>query len=484
MRRNWWTLMVVCAATFMLLLDVTIVTVALPNIQRELHAGFSAIQWVIDAYALSLAALLLVSGSLADRYGRRLLFIVGLVIFTAASVLCGAAQDPTMLVVSRAVQGVGGAILFATSLALLAVTFHGRERGIAFGVWGAVSGAATALGPIVGGAITTGISWRGVFWVNLPLGVAAIAITIRQVGESRSPHATRPDWPGFASFTGALVALVYGLIRAGERGWDDTGAITCFAAAALLLACFAAVEARVAHPMFDLSLLRIPTFLGASAAAFTMNASLFAMFVYLVLYLQNDLGYSALGAGTRLLIVTGATMIVAAIAGRASARIGPRWLIGPGLALVGAGLLWMRGIETGSSWTVLIPGFVVAGIGSGMVNPPLASTAVSVVPVQRSGMASGINTTFRQIGIAVGIAAYGTMFSATIREHHVGGIGAGYAIAMNDLLLTSGVVALAGAAASLLLLRHHDDDPAQPQSGTLTGPESPRAVAPARPDTR
>lgn len=464
MRRTWPTLLVVCAATFMLLLDVTIVTVALPDIGRDLDAGFTDIQWVIDAYALSLAALLLVSGSLADRYGRRRLFMTGLVIFTVASASCGAAQDPAMLIVSRAVQGVGGAILFATSLALLAITYHGRERGIAFGVWGAVTGAATALGPILGGLITTGISWRGVFWVNLPIGIAALVITSRRVAESRSPSPSRPDWPGFLTFTAALVALVYGLIRAGESGWGDGGAIGCLVVSAVLLVCFVVVETRVEHPMFDLSLLRIPTFLGASAAAFAMNASLFAMFIYLVLYLQDDQGYSALGTGTRLLIVTGPTMIVATIAGRLSNRISARWLVGPGLALVGVGLLLMRGLDADSAWTTLIPGFIIAGIGSGMVNPPLASTAVSVVPPQRSGMASGINTTFRQIGIAVGIAVYGTMFSSVLRDHSMAGLPPAYAIAMNDLFLASGLLALVGAAASLVLVRAHDQPPARPSA--------------------
>lgn len=459
MRRTWPTLLAVCAATFMLLLDITIVTVALPDIGQELHAGFTQIQWVIDAYALSLAALLLVSGSLADRYGRRRLFTIGLAIFTAASAACGAAQNPGMLIASRAVQGIGGAVLFATSLALLAVTFQGRARGIAFGVWGAVSGAATALGPIVGGALTSGISWRAVFWVNLPIGVAALVLTGRYVAESRSPYPSRPDWPGFLTFTAALLALVYGLIHAGQAGWSDATVVACLVACAVLLICFVVVETRVADPMFDLSLLRIPTFLGASAAAFAMNASLFAMFIYLVLYLQVDLGYSPLGTGTRLLIITGPTMIVATIAGRASNHVPARWLIGPGLALVGAGLMLMRGLDAASTWTTLIPGFVVAGIGSGLVNPPLASTAVAVVPPHRSGMAAGINTTFRQIGVALGIAAYGTMFSATLRNHTADGVRAAYAIAMNDLLLAAGLLALVGAATSFLLLHSYEGHP-------------------------
>ena len=416
MEKKWWTLVVVCAATFMLLLDITIVIVALPTIQAGLHASFSEVQWVVDAYALTLASVLLTAGSLADRYGRRLLFTIGLVVFTLGSLLCGVAQSPLMLILSRSAQGVGGAILFATSLALLAQTFHGHERGTAFGVWGAVTGVAVGLGPVLGGIITTGISWRGIFLVNLPIGVAALAVTRWKVDESKTSHAARPDWAGFASLTAGLVSLVYGLIRAGEISWSDSGVVVCLVLAAVFLGLFVLVESRADHPLFDLSLFRIPTFRGGLAAAFAMNGSLYAMLLYLVLYLQDDLGYSALGTGLRLLIMSGVTLVTATIAGRLSTHMPVRWLIGPGLFLVGAGLLLMTGLDGASTWTHLIPGFIVAGAGAGMVNPPLASTAVGVVSPQRSGMASGVNTTFRQIGIATGIAAYGSIFAASLQS--------------------------------------------------------------------
>ncbi|WP_328825246.1 MFS transporter [Tomitella gaofuii] len=491
-RHNIWTLLVVCAATFMLLLDVTIVTVALPDIQHELSASFTAVQWVIDAYALTLAALLLVSGSLADRFGLRLVFTVGLVVFTGGSALCAGAQDATMLVLSRAVQGIGGAILFATSLALLAVNFHGKARGMAFGVWGAVTGVATSLGPILGGALTTGVSWRAIFWINIPIGVIAVVATLRYVAESKSPHAARPDWTGAATFTAGLVALVYGLIRAGQEGWTDGAVLGCFAAAVVLLAAFVVVERRVAHPMFDLSLLRIPTFLGGSIAAFAMNGSLFAMFLYVVIYLQNGLGYSALETGVRMLLVSGMTLVAATVAGRASAHVSTKWLIGPGLALVAVGLFLMMGLDAGSDWTHFIAGFVVAGLGAGLVNPPLASTAIGVVAPQRSGMASGINNTCRQVGIAVGTAVYGTIFATSMRGalEGAGATGqgaqlagavqhgsvasivgsappeqqaslahellAGFAGSMDDLLLTGGIVALVGAVLAIVLIRSRD----------------------------
>ncbi|MFC0082547.1 MFS transporter [Aciditerrimonas ferrireducens] len=494
---KWWTLAVACAATFMLLVDLTIVVVALPPIQRALHSSFSDVEWVVDAYALSLAAGLLTAGSLADRFGQRRVFAVGLVVFTLGSAVCGVAQSPAMLIVSRAAQGVGGAVLFATSLSLIANAFRGRDRGIAFGVWGAITGFAAGLGPILGGVITTDLTWRGIFLVNVPIGVVTIGITVWKVGEFRAEQAPSPDWAGFVLFTGAMVSLVYGLTEAGITSWGNGAVVASLALSAVVLLAFVLVERRVAHPMLDLSLFRIPTFDGGLVAAFAMNASLFAMVLYLVLYLQDDLGYSALAAGTRLLLVTGVTMVVATAAGRVSSHVPVRLLIAPGLLLVGVGLLLMAGIGADTSWTHLIPGFVLAGAGSGLVNPPLASTAVGVVRPARAGMASGANSTGRQIGVALGVAAYGTIFTAAlsrqlrsslaavpalaarrgtivaaVQQGTIGSLiertGAGvrgslvvairtaFAGALNDLLVVSGLVALAGAVGSVLLVRSRD----------------------------
>jgi EmrB/QacA subfamily drug resistance transporter len=518
MDKKWWTLLAVCMGTFMLLLDVTIVIVAQPAIQGGLHAGFSDVQWVLDAYALTLASLLLTSGVLADRYGRKRLFQIGLVIFTLGSLLCGVAQDPLMLILSRSAQGVGGAIMFATSLALLGHSFRGKDRGVAFGAWGAVTGVATALGPVLGGVIVTDWSWRGIFLVNVPIGVIAVALTAWQVEESKSPHPTRPDWTGFALLTSGLVTLVYGLIRAGENSWSDTGVIVCLAIGCALLAGFIAAERRVAHPMFDLSLLRTPTFAGGSIAAFAMNGSLYAVLLWLVLYLQDILGYSAQDAGLRLAIISGAQFVTAAIAGRFSERVPARWLIGPGLALVGIGLVVMAGLSGDSSWTHLIPGFIVAGLGSGMVNPPLASTAIGVVPPNQAGMASGINATFRQIGIAAGIAALGSIFTTAVQHNlaHASPVGSSaanivtkvrqgqvgqligslpparrgevelairsaFAAGLNDLLYVTAGLALVGALCALLLIRGKDfvrrtDPQATPPAGEQADPTTPAPV--------
>jgi EmrB/QacA subfamily drug resistance transporter len=452
----WWTLVAVCLGTFMLLLDVTIVIVALPDVQTSLGASFSEVQWTIDAYSLSLAALMLPAGSLADLFGRRRLFATGLVVFTAGSLLCGLAQSPTMLIASRAGQGVGGATMFATSLALLAQTFHGRDRGTAFGVWGAVTGISVALGPVLGGLLTSGLGWRWIFLVNLPVGIAAIVITCRYVAESRPEESRHLDPAGFGVFTVGLLSLIYGLIRASEDGWTNGIVIACFAAAVVLLASFPLVERVVRAPMFDLSLFRKPTFVGGLIAAFGMNGSLFAMLLFLVVYLQDVLHYSALQTGLRLLAIMGATLLAAILAGRLSAHVPVRLLVGPGLLLVGAGLILMRGLDPNSEWTHLVPGFIVAGLGAGLVNPPLASTAIGVVRPRVAGMASGINSTFRQIGIATSVAALGSILAT--RE--AGTTGAAHAAAfisgLNELFVISGLIALSTGALALLLIRQRD----------------------------
>jgi EmrB/QacA subfamily drug resistance transporter len=413
---KWWALVAVCLGTFMLLVDITIVTVALPDIQRALHSSFSDLQWIVDAYALTLAAFLLTAGSLADMYGRRRLYLIGLVIFTGASALCGFAVSTIMLELSRGLQGIGGAIMFAVSLALLADAFRGRDRGVAFGVWGAITGLAVAVGPLLGGVLTSGISWRWIFFVNLPIGVVAVVLTAMRVGESRMPAASRPDWAGFALFTAGLASLVYALIESSRRSFTDGVVLGCFAAAAVLLTAFLLVEWRVSNPMFDLRLFRLPTFSGGLVAAFGLSASIFAMLLYLVLYLQDNLGYSALGTGVRLTIISGGTLITATIAGRLSSKMPVRFLIGPGLILVGIALLLMRGLTATSTWTHLIPGMILSGLAIGLVNPPLASTAVGVVQPERAGMASGINSTFRQVGIATGIALLGSLFASKVTE--------------------------------------------------------------------
>jgi EmrB/QacA subfamily drug resistance transporter len=465
MARKWWTLVAVCTGVFMLLLDVTIVNVALPDIQRSLGASLGDLQWVVDAYALSLAALLLTAGSLADRLGRRVMFSIGIVVFTVGSLLCGVAGDPTFLALARALQGVGGAIMFATSLALLSTAFRGSDRGTAFGIFGAVTGVAVAVGPVLGGAITSGLSWRWIFFVNLPIGVLALAATLLRVDESRDPRPRRIDWLGFTTFSAGLGALVFGLIRSTEDGWGSSVVVGSLAGAAVLLGLFVVVEYVQREPMFDLSLVRVPTFVGGLTSAFGISASLFAMLTYLVLYIQNLLGYSAIEAGVRFLPLTLAIFLTAGVAGRLSARVPTRLLIGPGFVLIAIGLLLMHGLTPASDWTALLPGMIVAGVGAGLVNVPLASTAVAVVEHERAGMASGVNATFRQVGIATGIAALGAIFSHSVGDRATP---QAFVNGLNDILLVGVGIAVVSAVAAFTLIRQRDYVEAPASSSTTT----------------
>ena len=377
-------------------------------------------------------------------------------------------------------QGIGGATIFATSLALLAQTFHGKERGFAFGMWGAVAGAAAGLGPLIGGALTTGIGWRWIFFVNVPIGVVAIVITLTQVREFKPPVARRVDVPGFAIFTGGLFFLVYGLIESSLRGWGASSVLISFALAVVLLVSFPLVERRTKQPMLDLQLFRKPAFVGGSIAAFGMNATLFSMFLYLVLYLQEGLHYSAFGSGLRLALSTLVMMAVAIPAGRFSQHIPTRWMLGPGLVIVGAGLLLMGGLTKDSSWTHLIPGFIVAGVGAGMVNPNLASAAVGVVEPKDAGMASGFNSTARQIGVATAVATFGSIFAHDIKGATGAALTAHLASALNDLLVISGVLAIVTGLLAAILVRPKDFVHQTPPTSAAAPEAAGPAVVPTR----
>jgi EmrB/QacA subfamily drug resistance transporter len=394
------------------------------------------------------------------------------------------AGDPTFLALARAVQGVGGAIMFATALALLSNAYHGPERGTAFGIFGAVTGIAVALGPVLGGAITSGLSWRWIFFVNLPVGIVALVVTLRAVHESRDPQPRRLDWIGFTTFSAGLALLVYGLIHANEAGWGSAAVLGSFAASLVLLLAFAIAETLQREPMFDFGLMRVPTFVGGLVAAFGISASLFSLLTYLVLYVQSLLGYSAVEAGVRFLPLTGAIFVCAAIAGRLSARVPTRLMIGPGFILIGIGLLLMHGLDVASDWTALLPGMVLAGVGAGFINVPLASTAVAVVEPARAGMASGINTTFRQIGIATGVAALGAIFAAAGPGPGASGTAAaqGFVDGMNHILLVGAAIAFVAGVLSFVLIRQRDYVAHAPAvSGTRESPmpRSRRASAPA-----
>jgi EmrB/QacA subfamily drug resistance transporter len=503
MTRKWWTLTAVVTATFMLLLDITVVNTALPKIEKSLGASFTDLQWVIDAYALALATVVLTAGSLADRFGRKLLFVIGLIVFTVASLACALAPSADFLIGARAVQGIGGAIMFAISLALLAQEFPGgRERGMAMAIYGATIGVAVAVGPLLGGALTQALGWEAVFYINVPIGIAALAITVINVAESRDPNATRADWPGVATFSAALFMLVLALLRGNASGWGSASILSLFAGALILLAAFVQIERRSANPMLPLELFRNRAFTGVQIAAFAISASMFALFLYLTLYLQAFLGDTPLGAGERYLPLTIVTFVVAGLSGMWVSRIAARAQLGVGLGLVGLGLILMCGLSANDGWTALLPGFILAGVGTGVLNTVVADVALSVVPKERSGMAAGINDTFRQVGIAVGIAAWGAIFTARGASKAVSLAGEarghgrqlveavssgrlaeavaplpagarstvahaareGFLAGLNEVLLLGGILALLGGIAAALLVREREIEREEPVS--------------------
>jgi EmrB/QacA subfamily drug resistance transporter len=409
-RRRRWTLVAVCATTFMLLLDISIVVVALPSIQRRFGSGLSGLQWTMDAYALTLAVLILTFGALADRYGRRLIFIFGVVVFTAASALCGAAWSIAVLDVSRAVQGVGGAALFATALALIGHEYRGPERFGAIAIWGATVGAAVASGPLVGGILTDTAGWRWVFFVNIPIGIFALFVAVTRMSESSDPDARHTDVFGLVTFSGSLFMIVLGILRGNAEGWSSPLILGLLIGGAALLGAFVVIEMRQERPMLDITLFGQRAFTGVSIATFCIAAGMFALFPYLSIYLQDILGYSPLGAGLRFLPMTAFIFFVPLLVRRYAAGVSMRTHIGLGFALIAAGLGLMRLlVSSTSSWTALLPGLIVAGIGIGIANPAIAAAALRVVDPARTGMASGISNTFRIGGVAFGIALLGAL---------------------------------------------------------------------------
>jgi EmrB/QacA subfamily drug resistance transporter len=477
-----WTLVAVCVTTFMLLLDITIVVVALPSIQHRFAASLTGIQWVVDAYALALAALILTAGALADRFGRRLVFTTGVVLFTVSSLLCGLSWSIAALDIARALQGIGGAALFATALALIGHEYRGPERFAALAAWGATVGAAVASGPLVGGLLTDALGWRWIFFVNIPVGAFAFFVATRRIAESRDEAARRTDVAGLVTFSAALFLIVFGIIRGNASGWTSGTILASLIGGASVLVLFVVVELRQERPMLDVTLFRQRAFVGVSLATFCIAAGMFAIFPYLSIYLQDILGYTPLGAGLRLLPMTGFIFFVPLAMRRLAARVPLRVTIAVGLVLVAGGLALMYGISASSRWTALLAGLLVAGVGVGIANPALAAGALRVVDPARSGMASGINNTFRLGGVALGVAGLGAILEGRVssslssvvggRSHHLGeavtsaGLHAvsgqpalvhparvAFVSGLNDLLLIGCGVVLVGALAAAALLR-------------------------------
>jgi EmrB/QacA subfamily drug resistance transporter len=421
--RKWWALAACCFGLFMTLLDVTVVNVALPVVQEDLNASFADLQWIIDSYTIALAVFLVTAGRLGDVFGRKKVFVVGLGVFTVGSLLCALSGNVAVFGLSnveflwaaRAVQGLGGSVMLPVSLAIVSTAFHGRERGTAIGIWGGVSGLATAIGPVVGGLLVEKVSWQSIFYLNVPIGIAGIALTAWAVQESRDERAPRSvDLFGLTTITAAVFCLVLALIQGQEEGWGSSYILALLALAAVSLVAFAVGESRMRNPMVDPRLFKNSSFVGAAIAGFALSAGLYSTFFFLALYLQNSLGFSALETGLRLLPLSALVLFTAPLSGNLTGRVGPRWVIFSGMALLAVAVFLMGRIspqDGPSDWVVLLPAFVLAGLGNGIVNPPISTVAVSTVSPRLAGMASGVNNVCRQIGIAFGIAFWGAVLA-------------------------------------------------------------------------
>ena len=453
-----WTLTVVCTSTAVLLVNVAAPNVALEAIADDLDASFTDLQWVLSGYALVLAVFQLTAGSLADLFGRRRLFAVGLCVFTAGSALCALASSADLLIAARAVQGLGAAVTFPSSLALLAQEFQGAERGRAIGVWGGVIGLAFAAGPLVGGVLVDVFGWQSIFALGVVLGLPTLVLALSKVGESRDPDPRPVDWPGVATLSLGLFLIVFAVLRGNALGWASTPVLALAGAGALALAAFTRVELRAAEPMLDLRLFRNRTFLGATVIVAALAAGAFGVIVYISLFLLEVRGGSPVEVGLWLAPLALVAFAVSLGAGRLTGRVPLTGALAVGMGLTAAGLLLMLGLEANSSWLHLLAGLLLVGAGAGLANPLVTFAHLGVLPPAQGGLASGINNTARQLGLAVGIAVLGALLESRIddRVEHGASYGAAFASGLNELLLVAFVLALAGVAAAVALVRPRD----------------------------
>ena len=462
-RRKWWTLAAVSFGLFMIMLDNTVVNVALPSIQAELGIGLSELEWIVAGYALTFAALMLTGGKLADLYGRRRVFVLGLVVFTLASLACGLAGSGAQLIGARIVQGVGAALMNPATLSIISATFPPRQRGMAIGIWAGVSALALAIGPLVGGLLTQHIHWSWIFFVNIPVGIVAVVASLLLIDESRdTSHEQRLDLPGLLTSGGGLFALTYALIEANTYGWTSGRILASFAVAVVLLASFLALERRQRLPMLDLSLFRSRTFAGANLVILLVALSMFGVFFFVSLYMQNVLGYSAVQAGAAFLPMTVLIILIAPLAGRATDRVGSRALMTAGMTLVAAQLLWFSRAEVDSSFWSLLPGLVIGGIGMAMTFTPATAAAMRSVPVDKAGVGSAVLNSFRQVGGSIGIAVMGA-----IMAHAAAGRRTPQAFmdGFSRSLVVAAAVAFAGAIVAFALVRPHERDETEARVG-------------------
>jgi EmrB/QacA subfamily drug resistance transporter len=412
-----WTLAAASIAAFALLLNVTIIIVALPSIGAGLGLEFTGLRWVVNGYAVALATMLLGAGSLADRIGHRRTFTAGLIAFLAASVACAAAPSGAFLIVGRFAQGGAAALLFSTAMALIGSSFEGRERSTALGIWAGTIGAATGLGPLLGGALVELGSWRWVFLINVPASVLALAIVITKVRGTQPGTRAAVDWRGQMLAAAGVFLLIFGITEGGELGWEDPRVLACLCASPVALAAFAHLEGRTTRPVLDPGLLQHRDVIGAAVGAFALHCALFATLVFVTIYLQQALDYSALEAGMITLPAAAMSVAFGPLSGLISARAGPGLRIGAGLTVAAIGLALLTGRSSGSGWEPFAIGLLVAGVGVGVANPAIADAALSGIDAARTGTASALNVTFRQLGTASGIAGLGTILQLRAHEH-------------------------------------------------------------------
>jgi EmrB/QacA subfamily drug resistance transporter len=465
-RRKWLALALLSAVQFMVVLDIAIVNVALPSIQVDLGFSQENLQWVISAYALFFGGFLLLGGRAADLLGRRRIFLVGVVVFTLASLLAGLAWSEASLIAARSLQGLGAAIISPAALSILSTTFaEGRERNIALGVWGAVGGFGAAAGVLLGGVLTDALSWEWIFYVNIPVGVAAFALTRFLLTESRDARVKRFDAPGAVLVTGGLSALVYAITQAGQEGWVAAQTLGFFGAAVVLLAAFGAWERRHAEPLMRFGILRIRTVSGSNVAGFIMGTAMFSMFLMLTLYMQQVLGYSAMKTGVAYLAVAGTAIFTSAIAAQLVTRVGVKPVLVVGMATLTAGLVYFTQVSVGGSYLGdLLPGFLLIAVGIGFSFVPISIASLAGVQPAEAGLASGLINTSQQIGGALGIAALSTI--ATSRTDDAVAAGTALPAALVDgftaAFIAGVVIAALGILAALTLIRR-DELEQQPQ---------------------
>jgi EmrB/QacA subfamily drug resistance transporter len=455
--RKWWTLGAVAFGLFMIMLDNTIVNVALPAMQRDLDIGLSELEWVVNGYALTFAVLMLTGGKLADLLGRRLIFIVGLAIFTGASLACGLAPNASVLIGARVVQGVGSALMNPATLSIITATFPPRQRGMAIGIWAGVSAMALAIGPLLGGVITEQINWSWIFFINVPIGLLAIVVARIVIVESRdTSEEQRLDLPGLVASAAGLFALTYALIEANTYGWTSGRILGLFGVSAAALAAFVGLELRQRVPMLDLSLFRNATFAGANTVMLLVALAMFGIFFFLSLFVQNVLGYSATEAGASFLPMTILIVLVAPLAGRVSDKIGSRWPMGAGMTLLAVSLLLFARLDPGASYWEILPGMIVGGLGMALTMAPTTAAAMGSVPVDKAGVGSAVLNSMRQVGGSLGIAVMGAIVASQVHAPRGDARALGQFVnGLHDALYVAAAIAFSAAIVAVLTVRKY-----------------------------